>query len=54
MTKADLKIIKEYQRWRRNHNAGIEMLNPTAVGKALDKIIIYFEEKFNKNDTKTN
>jgi hypothetical protein len=52
MTKEDLELIKYYQAWRRDSNAGIEMLNPTAVGKALDKMIAYCELKFKKNDTK--
>jgi hypothetical protein len=58
MTKADLKLIKDYQAWRRDNNndplTRLPMPNPTEIGIALDKMIAYCELKFKKNVKKTN
>lgn len=58
MTKADLELVKKWQAWRRDDTGDLPMQDPKKVGKSIDKMIAYFEEKFNnkpvKNDKKTN
>ena len=52
MTKEDLELIKNYQRWRRDDNGTLPMPSPTEIGIALDKLIAYCEMciKLNKDE----
>jgi hypothetical protein len=49
MTKEDLELVKKWQAWRRDNTGDLPMQDPIVVGKSIDKMIAYFEEKFNKN-----
>lgn len=43
-----IKVLKQYNQWRRGEDNDVPMLQPFTIGTALDTVIQYYEKSKSK------